>query len=98
MADIGTPEKLQLHLNSQPVEIRSLYKKEITKRGTLAQIGDCSIHTSKLFICPDFYIAIRSFPEVTFFVFSTEEEAVNYCLDRFEPQLKLFNNDNSNEK
>ena len=94
MADISTPIRLQAWLNNFDKDIRAIMKREILWRGVIAEIGECTIHNSKGFKCPEFFIAIRSYPEIQFFVFYSEEEAVNYCLDRFESQLELFKQPN----
>jgi uncharacterized Zn finger protein (UPF0148 family) len=51
------------------------------------QIGDISICR---YYETGSFVAIRAYPDIVFSVFKTDSEAVDYCLDRFQPQLKIF--------
>lgn len=77
----------QEFLNSNPKKVKSILSRQLTSDFLVRQIGDISICR---YYETGLFVAIRTYPDIVFSVFKTESEAVDYCLDRFQPQLKIF--------
>jgi hypothetical protein len=82
------PESLQQSLNNLPKRGTNIIRKELCSRNfKLHTLGDICVYK---YFETGLYIAERTYPDVIFKVFKSEEEAVNFALDRFNPQFKIL--------